>query len=105
MKWVRRNAIAPPVHPWFYTYEMDPVTGKHELVKKPSKPYRSYSKWHLFAPKSQFTLDGKVMSMCGLLNIKGPEAEVSDEQPKGGKRGYGYSHLCANCHAVAKAMS
>ena len=111
MKWVRKNTVVQPQYPTYTTWERaedgDLVSGgrRYRKVTRPTKPYRSYSKWHIAHDKSQWFVGGRVISLCGTLNLASQDIEVSEDEPKKGKKGYGSSAVCSNCAMVWRAIS
>ena len=83
------------------TYERDDY-GKWVLVEKPTKSYRSYSKWHLLHEGKSDS--GRLVSMCGQLTLLASSAEVSETQPASGRRSYRTQNpTCYYCRIVAQA--
>ena len=106
MKWVRKNKLQKRNPYYGVPKRMNRETGKWEPISEAEadKPYRAYSKWHIAHEKSQYSLGGRVVSLCGTLNLASQDVEVSEDEPKKGKRGYGSSTVCANCAMVWKAI-
>ena len=105
MKWVRKSKVI--THRRYGSHVRNPETGRYEYQPPGpmEKPYRSYSKWHIAHDKSQFFLGGTVISLCSTLKLPSQDIEVSEDEPKKGKKGYGRSSVCSNCAMVWRAIS
>ena len=103
MRWVRLNVEKTPWRPAGHYVGGRYVPGPDPRYPE-SKPYRSYSKWHILHEKSQLNKGGRIVSLCGQFTSTFDNVEIADEQPTSGRRNHRrQSPTCYYCRLVAKA--